>query len=306
MSDKRALILGGAGFVGSNLAQKFLEGGWKVTVVDGLLARTGGNKENLTKITANINFIGLAIEQINNLETLVAENDLVIDSMGWTCHNLAWANSLYDLKLNLQSHLPLIDVLKKFPGKRVIFLGSKSPPAPADVQGVHKVAAESYFRIYSGLYRFNVVVVRFGNCFGVNQLRKGDDLGLVGSFIGDLLKKKKIKVYGHSRSRQLIYVEDLTSVIWEIAQRNWSGFDSYNLAGQSILIEELAKKLIKILGFGSYEVEKIPPKIAIIDSGNLRIEENKLRGLIGVIPRTNLEIALVATVAYFKQNYDLA
>jgi nucleoside-diphosphate-sugar epimerase len=118
------LILGGAGFLGSEIAKVYAKKGSQVTVIDGLMPRTGGNKKHLSEVLSSIQFIDKRIEQVTNLSQLLDSHDLIINCMGWTLHFAAVEDPFYDLELNLQSHLHLIKHLKE--GHQVIFLGSRS------------------------------------------------------------------------------------------------------------------------------------------------------------------------------------
>ena len=65
---------------------------------------------------------------------------------------------------------------------------------PEDVQGIHKAAADHHFRVFAKLKRLNVLSLRFANCYGPNQPRAGEDIGLIGGFIRDALAGKTIVV----------------------------------------------------------------------------------------------------------------
>lgn len=319
MSDKRILILGGAGFVGSNLTKKFVDGGCKVTVIDGLLAQTGGNVANLAPISKKIQFIDKKIESVRNLSEIIDSCDLIIDSMAWISHRMAFEQPFYDLKLNLLSHLKLIETLKGKKSKRVIFIGTRSqygqisgivdeeaPKVPIDIQGVNKEAAESYFRIYSNIYHFDVVSIRFGNTFGVNMPVGGSDIGLVGQIIRDLILGNTVKVYGKNHRRTFVYVLDLAEVVWRLFNRDFSGFEAFNLNGVAMTIEEFVKRIIKILGKGNYKIEAMPEEISRMNVGNGALSERKLEKFIGKIPRTDFRVALAKTLDYFGRQLNFS
>lgn len=311
---KTVLILGGAGFIGSNIAKRFVDDGLPVTVIDGLLAQTGANVENLAPIAKKIHFINKKIESVDNLSAIIDSVDLIIDSMAWTSHQEAFKRPHYDLKLNLLSHLTLIRNLKGKKSKKVIFMGTRSqfgqvsgsvdeeaPKVPIDVQGINKGAAESYFRIYSNIYRFDVASLRFGNTMGVNMRYKGDDIGLVGSLVRDLILGKKVKVYGEKHTRTFVYAFDLAEVVWRLATGDFDGFEAFNLNGQAMAVEEFVKRIIKILGKGKYKIESMPEEILRMNVGDGTLSEKKLAKFIGKIPRTDFNISLKETIDYYKQ-----
>lgn len=311
------LVLGGAGFIGSNICKRFLTSNYKVTVIDGLLDKTGGSKKNLQSVIPQIEFINRKIEDVSNLNRLVNANDIIIDCMAWTRHLLGIKNPFYDLSLNVQSHLVLIQILKDYPNKNVIYLGSRGQYGnpnieqiseqytmiPEDVQGIHKLTAEHHYRVYSKLFKFNVISLRFGNCFGPNQPYQGEDIGLVGGLIRDLLEKKKVVVFGKKRKRSLVYVNDLCEVVFRLAQKGSIGFVAYNFNGQEVYIEYLVKILIDIIGYGTYKIKALPRELKDIDIGSAILSNIRLNNLIGEIPETNLETSFAQTINYFEKFY---
>lgn len=313
MKLNQVLILGGAGFVGSNITKRFVDEGLKVTVIDGLLAQTGGNKENLSPCAKKIRFINKKIESVSNLSEIIDSCDLIVDSMAWTSHRMAFDRPLYDVRLNLLSHLKLIDNLQGKKSKKVIFMGTRSqygrisgivsedaPKIPVDIQGINKEAAESYFRIYSNIYGFDVASVRFGNTMGVNMPFVGDDIGLVGILIRDLVLGKVIKVYGRGHRRTFVYASDLAKVVFKLASSNFSGFEAFNLNGQAMTVQKFAARAVAILGKGKYKIESMPQEIARMDVGACSLSEKKLAKFIGKIPRTDFDVALKKTLDYYK------
>ena len=208
------LILGAAGFIGSNLTEKFVNSEYKVIALDGFLDQTGGSKTNIDSITDQVNIIDQKIESVANLFQLVKSVDIIIDCMAWTSHLSSMTNPIYDLELNARSHLELLSQISKNPNQKFIYFGllrqygnsntnlidEDTPMVPADIQGVHKLAAESYYRIYSNLNNMDVISLRFPNCFGKYQPITGPDIGLIGGFIKDALAGKEIEIYGEGRN----------------------------------------------------------------------------------------------------------
>jgi len=314
----KTLIIGGAGFIGSNIAEHFYEMGLDVTVIDGLLESTGGQKKNLASLTGKIKIYFEKIEEVQDLHDFIVESDLIIDCMAWTSHQAAIENPFYDLELNCKSHLHLIKNLEGTRNKNIIFLSSrgiygrveeglineKTPKNPIDIQGIHKLTAEGYYNLYSELFDYNVAILRIPNCFGKNQQTNGDDIGLVGSFIRDALLDNEIEVYGTERKRQVIFVTDVIDIIWLIAQKQWGGFVPINLSGYNIPISNLAEKIIRIAGSGKMSLKEVPSMIRNIDIGNAIIDESSLIKFIGQTHLENIDDALEETINYFKENMN--
>jgi len=313
-----ALIAGGAGFIGSHIAKRFHRAGYGVTVLDGLLEQTGGRETNLHPIIADIEFVNADIRTVEELPGIVEHSSVVVDCMAWTSHRLALQNPLYDLTLNVESHLCLIHHLHGVEGQKVVYLGSRgqygnpnvdevtenTPMIPQDVQGIHKLAAESHYRVYAQLRNLDVVSLRFPNCFGENQMVGEGDIGLVGELIRDILRGREVEVFGAGRKRHLAYAGDVAEVVYQLTQKPLNGFSAFNLAGQQVTIELLVRLLIELTGRGSFRMTALPDEIGKIDIGTARLNDDRLRAYLGSIPASDLRTALSATINYFKGHLE--
>jgi len=310
----KCLIAGGAGFIGSHITERFVRAGDEVTVLDGLLPRTGGRRENLAGLLSDIRFLDMPVEQAPDLAGRVGESDLLVDCMGWTCHRLALQDPLYDMQLNIGSHLALINAIARGSGKKVITLGSRgqygnprveriteeTPSNPQDIQGSHKQAEESNWQVFSRVKGFAGISLRFGNCFGPRQPVEGEDIGLIGTFIRDLLQGREIELFGTGRLRPVIYAGDVAEAVHLCAQSSFQGFQMFNLAGVDVVLEELLELLIREIGQGAYKLREFPPEIKSIDVGNAAFSGDRLETFLGRVPLTPLEAGIKETIGYFR------
>jgi len=244
---------------------------------------------------------------------VLAESDVIVDCMGWTQHRAALDDPLYDLELNVASHLHWLRRVPDHLRAKVVYLGSRGqyadpatgdigeddPQEPRDVQGIHKAATERHFRLAASLRDLDVVALRLPACIGPNQPAEGEDIGLVGGFARDLLAGRAIRVYGRGRRRAVAYVDDVAEIVCQLARLPGRGFQAYNLRGDVLPIEDIAKRLVAIVGRGSVEVADLPRDIAAIDSGAAAFREDRLRAALGgAVPRAPVDEALAATVRH--------
>ena len=247
------------------------------------------------------------VEALPELPALLA-CDLVVDAMGWTRHWEALKDPEYDLELNLRSHLAVI----RAPRRAVRSCSSISARAtntatsrrgrcrsealaPADVQGVHKAAAEHHYRIASGRLGVAVVSLRFGDSFGPGQPMEGRDIGLIGDMIRTVLSGEAITVFGEGRRRMLHYAPDLAGVVERIALVGASGFLPLNIPGEDIAIGDLARRIAEAAG-GTVKSAPTPPELAAIDVANTPLDCTAFESRYGVAKLTPLSEALAATV----------
>jgi UDP-glucose 4-epimerase len=312
---RKACVFGAAGFVGSNISIALVESGWSVQAIDGFLPRTTAAHTNLASITDRITLVGEKVEDLRSLPALIEGADLVIDCMGWTRHWEASADPIYDLNLNLASHLPLLSAIVEVRPPLAIYLGSShqygralagpmtedTPFRPVDEQGIHKAAADHHYRLAAERHGLNVISLRFGNTFGRNQPIAGGDLGLIGEFIITALKDKAITVYGHHRSRSVVYAADLSRTILLLSDADFTGFLPLNFAGVNIPIYGLAEQVIRAVGAGTLEVRPLPLDVAAMDVVGVNLDTTRIERLVGPLIPTPLPDALAVTIADIRR-----
>ena len=303
------LIAGGAGFIGSHIAERLLLSGHHVVILDGMLDETSGSPCNLAHLHG-LRLIPESVESCQSLPQHLDQAEVVIDCMGWTRHLLALKKPLYDLQLNVSSHLALMGALKNSLCKRVIYIGSRgqignassdpicddAPRLPVDVQGIHKTAAESHYRIFSKLHETKVLSLIIGNTFGPRMAMNGWDIGLVGGFLRDILADRGVELYGKGRTREFTYAPDLAEIVSRLCQHDWKGFQALNIPASAISLEEFVQMMIELTGAGRYSIEDWPAEVKAIDIGAARLCTRKIESWLGVLPATPLREALEQTI----------
>lgn len=314
---RNVLVLGGAGFIGSHIVRRFLEHGDTVAVIDGLLPRTGANRAHVP--ADRVGFVAARVEDVADLPERLAAADVIVDCMGWTCHRLALADPEYDLQLNAGSHLSWLARYRGRAGQRLIYLGSRgqygravgevtenTPMQPADIQGIHKLAAEHHFRFYSECERVPAISLRFANCTGRNQPVSGPDIGLVGGFVRDALLDRTIEVYGTGRRRPVAAADDVARLAVRCAEIPAEGFTAFNVPAHEIALETLAGEIVRRAGSGRVRQCEMPEEVRQIDVGDAAFSAAKLQGAMD-FTMTPVDAMLEETLAYFRERRnDLA
>lgn len=310
------LVLGGAGFIGAHIVRRFISEGDKVTIVDGMLPKTGANINNVPK---NVEFIDRRIEDVDNLAKMLEKYDVVIDSMAWTSHLEALEDPMYDVDLNIKSHIVLLQNVKRGSKTRFFYLGSRGQYGkdalepiteqtgmrPDDIQGIDKTAADHFFRVFARLKNLNVTTLRFPNCFGAFQKVEQKDIGLIGGFIKQVIMGLPVEVYGNKRYRSIIYAPDLAGIVWQLSQKKECGYQEYNIAGIRLEIMDIVKEIIRVNGAGKCIQKELPSHIKKIDMGDVLVDDRKLREQLSTLQYTEVPKALAETVNYFKRSLKL-
>lgn len=284
-------------------------------MIDGLLPGTGGKAAHLEPVRQDIRFVPSRVEAVPKLSSILNAADFVIDCMGWTCHRLALQEPDYDAELNLKSHLTLLRALGPDSRTRLIYLGSRGqygrpscgtitedcPMEPVDIQGIHKLAAEHYFRHFSMTLDLPAVSLRIPNCMGPNQLIDGQDIGLFGGFIRDLINGRAVTVFGANRRRSVVYVEDVATIVTRLLRSDLRQFQAYNVPGHLLPLSAAVEQLRVLIGSGEVFTAPLPDEIARIDVGDTAVDCTRLERAIGPITLTAEEQMLGSTVEYFKE-----
>src|SRR5574341_1527335 len=229
MSDslrgRRVLILGGMGFIGSNLAIRLVERGADVTIVDSMLPQYGGNLENVEPVHERVHINFSDIRDQYSLSYLVRDMD-VIYSM---------ADPLTDLDINCRSQLAILESCRQHnPGAIIVYASTrqlygrpqylpvdeKHPVEPVDVNGINKLAAENYYSLYSQVHGMKCVSLRLTNTYGPRQHLRGNTQGFAGIFIRLAISGQKIRIFGTGQQlRDFNYVDDVVDAFLVAADK---------------------------------------------------------------------------------------
>jgi UDP-glucose 4-epimerase len=225
------LITGGAGFIGSHVAERFLSEGWTVHVVDNLIT---GKRENLPEgVTFHEHDIRepaatalVATLQPRVLVHLAAQMDV----------RKSVAEPLFDAGTNIVGSLGLLEAIRhQAPATRFVFSSTGGalygdhtvPPNvetfakdPESPYAVAKLSVELYLAYYARVHGLDTVALRFANVFGPRQDPHGE-AGVVAIFCGRLLEGRPLTIYGDGlQTRDYVYVTDVADATWRAATRS--------------------------------------------------------------------------------------
>jgi UDP-glucose 4-epimerase len=299
----RAVITGGCGFIGSNLAAEVSKQ-MDVVVVDNLYS---GKMENLE---GNLEFAKGDILDFEFLKDIFRDADVIFHLAAIVSVQESVGNPILTNEVNVRGTLNVLEAARITEVEKVVYSSScaiygdsyelpikeSTLPDPKSPYAASKLAAENYCRVYSKLYGLKNVVLRYFNVYGPKQDPFSDYAAVIPRFIIRALKGESLVIYGDGeQTRDFIYVKDVVRANILAMKR---GEGVYNIAsGKETSIHELAELVTKLTGLAAnpiYEEER---------EGDIRhsaAEITKARE-IGFFPIYSLEEGLKETIQYWRE-----
>jgi UDP-glucose 4-epimerase len=225
-----ALITGGAGFIGSHVAERFLAEGWTVHIMDNLVT---GKREN---VPADATFHELDIRS-PEAATLLArlQPSALVHLAAQMDVRRSVADPVFDAETNVVGSLNLLEAVRgSSPHTRVVFASTggavygdfTTPPNvetyekdPESPYAISKLAVELYLAYYGRVHGLEAVSLRFGNVYGPRQDPHGE-AGVVAIFCGRLLEGRALTIFGDgTQTRDYVYVADVADATFRAATR---------------------------------------------------------------------------------------
>lgn len=313
---QKVLITGGLGFIGSNLAKRLLQLGAEVFLIDNLLPDSGGNLYNIAaiqdQVTVNISDIGDQVAMRHLIEGV----DYLFNLAGQVSHQVGMQNPFLDLEINARSQLMILELCRQYnPTVKIVFTSTRhiyGKPnylpvdeqhclRPEDVNGVNKLAGESYHSIYHSAYGLHTSVLRLTSTYGGGMRIKDARQTFLGIWIRLLLEGKPFEVWGGEQLRDYSYVDDVVEALLVAASPAAAG-QIFNLSGDRLSLKDLAQLLVDVHGGGEFKVRPFPPGRATTDVGDFYSDDRLIRGLLGWQPQVCLKDGLAKTIAFYQKH----
>jgi UDP-glucose 4-epimerase len=272
----RALVTGGAGFIGSNLTDALLARGDEVLIVDDL---STGRRENIEQALANgATLIEADIRDRAAIEEIAGRErpEVIFHLAAQIDVRKSIADPAFDASINVGGTANVLEAARAAETRRVVFsstggaiygegdgqelpLPESAPLAPEAPYGQSKFAGEGYLSLYERLYGLSSVPLRLGNVYGPRQDPLGE-AGVVAIFCGKLRAGERPTVFGDGKqTRDYIYVGDVVSAMLAAAAAETSGPINIGTGIETDVLE-LVSALGELGGNGDFEPEFAPPR----------------------------------------------
>jgi len=306
----KALVTGGAGFIGSNLTDALLARGDEVIVVDDL---STGRRENLEQGLANgATLVEADIRDREALEELFGRErpEVIFHLAAQIDVRKSIADPAFDASINVGGTANVLEAARVAESRRVVFsstggaiygegdgqqlpLPEDAPLAPEAPYGQSKFAGEGYLALYERLYGLSSVPLRLGNVYGPRQDPLGE-AGVIAIFCGKLREGGRPTVFGDGKqTRDYIYVGDVVSAMLAAADAETTGPINVGTGIETDVLE-LVSALGELGGNGGFEPEFAPPRTGEVQ--RISIDPSRAERELGWRPQMGLAEGLRVTL----------
>lgn len=304
---KHVLVTGGAGFIGSNIADAYIERGWRVSIIDNL---SGGDRRNLNPraVFYEVDIRdGAAVNLIRELKPDVINHHAAQMDVRKSVDDPA-----ADADVNVIGSLRILEAAAETAVKRVVFASTggaiygepvdamqdeSHPTAPLSPYGCAKLAVEHYLHYYRVVRGLSSVALRYANVYGPRQNAHGE-AGVVAIFAGRLLDGQPSTINGSgTQTRDFVYVDDVVAANLAASDAEWQG--EYNVGtGVETSINDLYETMASIAGV------LLPADHAEAKAGEQRrsvLDGSRLRALAGLDVPISIHDGLMRTMSWFGE-----
>lgn len=316
--SSKALISGGLGFIGSNLAERLVGLGAEVTLVDSLLPDYGGNRFNIEPFRERVHVNVSDVRNIYSMRYLLEGQNYFFNLAGQTSHLDSMLHPIPDLEINCLAQLAMLEACRECnPAIKIVFASTRQiygrpqslpvneshPLDPVDVNGINKMAGEKYHLLYNKVHGIQATALRLTNTIGPRMRIKDARQTFLGIWIKQLLQGAAIDVWEGKQLRDFTDVEDAVDAFLLAATAPATNGQVYNLGGNDVIdLASLAKLLIEVNGGGEYRIREFPADRQPIDIGDYYADFSKIRSQLGWSPKRNLRETLARTVEYYREH----
>ncbi len=315
---RRALITGGLGFLGSTLAERLVQLGCEVTVVDSLIPEYGGNLFNVAGFEQKIRVNVSDVRDEHSMKYLVRNQDYLFNLAGQTSHMDSMRRPVSDLEINCHAQLSILEACREVnPEIKIIFASTrqlygrpdylpvdeKHLLRPVDVNGVNKMAGEGYHILYNNVYGIRACALRLTNTYGPRMRIKDARQTFLGIWIRQVIQNQPFEVWGGEQLRDFTYADDCVDAMLLAAASEKANGRIYNLGGCEVVnLAKLAEMLVQANRGGEFEVKTFPPDRKQIDIGDYYSDWGLIGEELGWSPRISLSEGLELSVGFYKKN----
>jgi nucleoside-diphosphate-sugar epimerase len=307
----RYLVTGGAGFIGSHLAEELTRRGAHVRVADSLIT---GKRQNLDHLPG-----------VEFVEGDLADLDVArraVDGCGYVLHQAAIpsvprsvADPITSNRANIDATLNVLVAARDAGVRRVVYAGSSSaygnaaalpkredmPTGPLSPYALQKLVGEQYMQLFTQLYGLETVAIRYFNVFGPRQDPSSPYSGVISLFISALVDGRRPTIYGDGeQTRDFTYVANVVDGVLRACEASRASGEVINVAtGGRVSLNQLFDAVRSLTG-SSVEPVHGPPRAG--DVRDSQADIGKARDVLGYAPTVTFEEGLKRTLEWYRSS----
>jgi nucleoside-diphosphate-sugar epimerase len=304
------LVTGGAGFIGSHLAEELLRRGHTVRVADSLAT---GKRSNLDHLPG-LQFVEGDLADADFARRAVEGTDVVLHQAALPSVPRSVKDPITSNRANVDATLNVLVASRDAGVRRVIFAGSSSaygntptlpkhegmPNGPLSPYALQKVVGEQYLQLFSTLYGLETVTIRYFNVFGPRQDPSSAYSGVISLFATALLEQRSPKIYGDGeQTRDFTYVANVVDGVLRACDAPGISGRIINVAtGTRISLNRLFETMRRLIGV------EVKPQYAEPRPGDVHDSQADItlaRQLLGYQPLVSFEDGLRLTLDWYRQ-----
>ena len=303
------LVTGGAGFIGSHLVEELVRRGHRVRVADSLIT---GQRRNLEHVGA-VDFLEGDLADMDVAVRAVAGMDYVLHQAAIPSVPRSVTDPMTSHRANVDAALNVLVAARDARVARLVYAGSSSaygnaatlpkredmPPNPLSPYALQKLMAEQYCQMFTRLYGFETVTVRYFNVFGPRQDPRSPYSGVISLFSTALLEGRQPTIYGDGeQTRDFTYVANVVDGVLRACEAPKAAGEVINVAtGGRISLNDLLRVMSGLVGA---RVTPIYREQRAGDVKDSQADITKARTLLGYEPIVGLEEGLRRTIEWCR------
>ncbi|MEO7649332.1 MAG: NAD-dependent epimerase/dehydratase family protein, partial [Bryobacteraceae bacterium] len=317
--DRKVLITGGLGFIGSNLAIRAVALGAQVTVVDSAVPGCGAMEHNLAPISGRVRLIPLDIGQASEFRDIIARSEVIFNLAGEVSHLQSMELPERDLEINTTSQLRFLNVCKvEARGVRIVYAGTRQiygvpqylpvdemhPINPVDFNGIHKYAATMYHLMLTRAGHLDAMVLRLTNVYGPRMALHLPSQGFLSTYLRRMLRGEALEVFGDGQQvRDVVYVDDVVNAFLIAGLERNPLSRTYNVGGpEPLAIGEIARLCSRAAGDLAVGYREFPAALKTIDIGGYVADRSLIEKELGWTPGVHFAQGIANTLAYYRRD----
>lgn len=319
--NKKVLVTGGLGFIGSNLTLRLVEEGALVTVIDSSVAGCGANPYNLAPVRGRVRVIPVGICDSAAFHDAIEACEVIFNLAGEISHVHSMKFPERDLQINTVAQLQFLLICRAHaPGRRVVYASTRQvygapnylpvdethPVQPVDFNGIHKYAATAYHLLLTELGELDAVVLRLTNVYGPRMALSIPCQGFLSTFLRRLLLGQTVEVFGDGNQlRDPLYVDDAVEAFLAAGKVATPPSRLYNVGGpEALRLKDIAAMAAEAAGGAGIRLRPFPEDRKAIDIGSYSTDNSRIRRELGWSPTTRFQDGIARTLDYYRRDLE--